>query len=93
MLDLSKSFCLNETIVLRGLSNKFWALDTVSGNQYKLNEVAYFILNLLRSPMTIENLIEEIRKVYEVSYEQVVADCFTVLQFAKEKNIVKEVNA
>ena len=93
MLDLRKSFCLSDTIVLRGLANKFWALDIVSGNQYKLNEVSYFILNLLRIPMAVEQLIEEIRKVYEVAYEQVVADCFIVLQFAKEKNIIKEVTA
>ena len=92
MLDLKKSFCLSDTIVLRGLTNKFWALDTASGNQYKLNEVSYFILNLLRSPITIGQLIDEIRKIYEVSHEQVVADCSNVLQFAKEKNIIKEVN-
>lgn len=93
MLDLRKRFQLEKQIVLRGLSDKFWALDTASGNQYKLNEVAYYILNLLRTPMTAERLIEEILKTYDVSREKVVIDCSAVLRFAEEKKIIKEVSA
>lgn len=93
MLDISNILCLNETVVLRGLADKFWALDTSSGNQYKLNEVSYFILNLLRTPATIEQVVDEILKEYTVPRERAVSDCSRVLQFAIEKNIVKEVKA
>ena len=93
MLDMSSILCLNETVVLRGLSDKFWALDTSSGNQYKLNKASYFILDLLRTPTTIGQVVEEILKEYSVPREQAACDCVNVLQFAVEKSIVKEVKA
>lgn len=93
MLDMSNTLCLNETVVLRRLADKFWALDTSSGNQYKLNEVSYFILNFLRTPKAVEQVVEEVLKEYTVPYGQAAADCSSVLQFAVEKSIVKEVKA
>lgn len=93
MLDMSSILCLNETVVLRGLADKFWALDTSSGNQYKLNEISYFILNLLRSPTSVKQVVEEILKEYAVSREQAATDCSRVLQISVEKGIVKEVKA
>lgn len=93
MLDMSSMLCLNEAVVLRGLADKYWALDTSSGNQYKLNEVSYFILNHLRTPTTIDQVVEEILKEYVVSHEQAASDCASVLRFAVEKSIVKEVKA
>lgn len=93
MLDMNTILRLNAAIVLRGLGGKYWALDTSSGNQYKLNDVSYFMLNLLRSPMSAEQMVDEILKEYAVAREQVVVDCSRVLQFAIEKEIVKEVSA
>lgn len=92
MLDMNHLLLLEDSIVLRGLGDKYWALDTSSGNQYKLNEVSYFILNLLRTPMTTAQAVDKVLEEYAVTREQAASDCSRVLQFAAEKAIVKEVN-
>lgn len=91
MLDLNTILELEPSFVLRGVSGKYWALDTSSGSQYKLNEIAYFILSLMRKPVKIEQIVEEILKEYDVSCERAEKDCLQILQFAAEKGIVKEV--
>ena len=92
MLDMNHPLLLEDSIVLRGLGDKYWALDTSSGNQYKLNEVSYFILNLLRTPMTTAQVVDKVLEEYAVTREQATHDCSRVLQFATGKTIVKEVN-
>lgn len=92
MLDMNHPLLLEDSIVLRGLGDKYWALDTLSGNQYRLNDVSYFILNLLRTQMTTAQAVDKVLEEYAVTREQAVSDCSRVLQFAVEKAIVKEVN-
>lgn len=92
MLDMNHSLLLEDSIVLRGLGDKYWALDTLSGNQYKLNEVSHYILNLLRVQMTTVQVVDRVLEEYAVTREQAVSDCNRVLQFALEKAIVKEVS-
>lgn len=92
MLDINQHFVLSKTIVLRGLGEKFWALDTSSGNQYKLNDVSYFILNSLRAPMSATQIVDAVLEEYEATREQVSIDCSCILQFAIENAIIKEVN-
>lgn len=92
MLDMNRPLLLEDSIVLRGLGDKYWALNTSSGNQYRLNDVSYFILNLLRIQMSTAQLVDEILREYEVTREQAVIDCGKLLQFAIENAIVKEVD-
>lgn len=91
MLDLNTVFTLNQDIVLRGAGDKYWALDVSTGNQYKLNEIAYFILNLFRIPQSIEQVLERVLIEYNVTRDQLIVDCDKVLQIAIEQNIVREV--
>ena len=92
MLDINRPLLLDDSIVLRGLGNKYWALNTSSGNQYRLNDVSCFILNLLRIQMSTEQVVEEVLREYAVAREQAEVDCRRVLQYAVENSIVKEVN-
>jgi len=91
MLDLNTVLKLNKDIVLRGLADKYWALDVTTGNQYKLNEVSYTLLNLCRGPKTIAQAVDLMLQEYNVSQERLMTDCCSVLQFAIEKGIIKEV--
>ncbi len=75
MLDMNHPLLREDSIVLRGLGDKYWALDTSSGNQYKLNEVSYFILNLLRTPMTTAQVVDKVLEEYAVTREQATHDC------------------
>lgn len=90
MLDMNRLLLLEDSIVLRGIGEKYWALNTSSGNQYRLNDVSYFILNLLRTQMSTTQVVDEILREYEVAREKAVTDCRSVLQFAIENAIVKE---
>jgi hypothetical protein len=91
MLDIDTVIELHKNIVLRGIGDKYWALDVSTGNQYKLNEVSFFILEIFRKPHTTSKAIEVIMNEYNVTRERVVEDCRKILQFAVKNNIIKEV--
>ena len=93
MLDIETVLELHKNIVLRGISDKYWALDVSTGNQYKLNDVSFFILEFLRSPQTIVQIAEVVMNEYNVTHERVMEDCRKILQFAIENKIIKEVCA
>lgn len=91
MLDLMRKFQLNEKIVLRKIDSKCWALNVENGNQYRLNEVSYLILDSFREISTIEKMIAIVEKEYAVDKARLIADCSIMIQTAIDKNILKEV--
>ena len=91
MLDLMKKFKLNERIVLRRIDSKCWALNVENGNQYRLNEVSYLMLDSFRETSTVEEMISVVQKEYAVEKERLIADCSLMLRTAVDKNILKEV--
>lgn len=91
MLDLTKKFQLNEKVVLRKIDSKCWALNVENGNQYRLNEVSYLILDSFRDTSAVEEVITIVEKEYAVDRERLIADCSSMIQTAVDKNILKEV--
>ena len=91
MLDLTQKFQLKEEIVLRKIDSKCWALNVENGNQYRLNEVSYLILDSFRDASTVEEMIAIVKKEYAVDKERLIADCSLMIQTAVDKNILKEV--
>lgn len=91
MLDLTKKFQLNEKIVLRKIDSKCWALNVENGNQYRLNEVSYLVLDSFRDTSAVEEVITIVEKEYAVDKERLIADCSSMIQTAVDKNILKEV--
>lgn len=91
MLDLTKKFQLNENIVLRKIDSKCWALNVENGNQYRLNEVSYLILDSFRDTSAVEEVLTIVEKEYAVDKERLIADCSSMIQTAVDKNILKEV--
>ena len=89
---MNSMYLLERSIVIRSIGDKYWALDISSGNQYRLNEVSHFTLNLLRVQMSTDQVVEEILREYEVDRDQAATDCSNVIRFAIEKNIIKEVS-
>lgn len=88
MLDLNEVLVLSSDIVLRGIGNKYWALNTKRGNQYKLNEVSYSILDVFHKPLKINSMIESMLNEYKVDRARLEADCVAIIGFAIEKNIL-----
>ena len=91
MLDLNKTYQINEKIVLRKMDTKCWALNIENGNQYRLNDVSYLILDSFREAATVADVISVVEKEYSVDRERLIADCSSMLQTAVNKNILKEV--
>ncbi|WP_300857360.1 PqqD family protein [uncultured Clostridium sp.] len=91
MLDLTQKYQINDKIVLRKIDSKCWALNVENGNQYRLNEVSYFILDLFREVSTIEAMLSIVEKEYAVDRNRLIADCSLMIQTAVDKNILKEV--
>lgn len=91
MLDLSKKYQISDNIVLRKIDAKCWALNTENGNQYRLNDVSYFILDSFREPATVAEVVSIVQKEYSVNKERLIADCSSMLQTAVNKKILKEV--
>ena len=91
MLDLTQRFQTNDKIVLRKIDSKCWALNIENGNQYRLNEVSYLILDSFREASTVEAMISSVVTEYAVDRERLIADCSLMIQTAVDKNILKEV--
>jgi hypothetical protein len=91
MLDLTRRFQINDKIVLRKIGSKCWALNIENGNQYRLNEVSYLILDSFREVSTVGAMISIVEKEYAVDRERLIADCSLMIQTAVDKNILKEV--
>jgi hypothetical protein len=89
MLDLNDVLVLSEDIVLRGCGEKFWALNTKNGNQYRLNEVSYFMLDMFRNPTRVSSMMDSMLSEYRVERNRLEADCDMIIRFAIEKNILE----
>lgn len=88
MLDIKEVFYLNEDIVLKGINDKFWALDTSTGSQYRLNEVSYDILSSVDGQKNIEDIIQKIKDSYSVDYDKLLSDCIKFIDLAINKDIL-----
>lgn len=91
MLDLTKDYKVKSDIVLRSVNNNYWALNTSNGNQYKLNEVSYFIINQMNEKATIEQIAQKAICEYKVSFDEFIEDCKLMVRVALENHIVEEV--
>lgn len=91
MLDLNKKYQINDKIVLRKIDTKCWALNIENGNQYRLNDVSYFVLDSFREVATVADVISVVQKEYSVDKERLIADVSSMLQTAVNKNILREV--
>lgn len=91
MLDEKIVLGLDENIVLRSINDKFWALDTRFGTQYKLNRTSFDILSDLDGKKNLSEIVDNVSKLYNVAFDVFLTDAQVLLTDAFEKKIVKEV--
>ena len=90
MLDLKAVYVLNDNIVLRSVHDKFWALDTKKGTQYRLNRVSYDILSNLMSGVSMAEVIDNVACKFDVTTSAFSRDADSLLNLALNKNIVRK---
>lgn len=92
MLEVKKIYKVSENIILRGINKKFWALDSKSGAQYRLNELSFDILSNLDGKNTLECIIEAQYNKYQVNKELLINDVIGFIHKSLEKGIIIEVD-
>ena len=90
MLDLNSSYILLPNIVLKSVNNKFCALDTLSGKQFKLNRTAFEILSALSENVVLDKIFNEIAQRYDVLMEVFIRDASNLIQQAINNGIVEK---
>jgi hypothetical protein len=88
MLDVKGRYQRNENIIIKRLGKNQWALDMETGSEYGLNEISFDMLNILSTPHSIDELLNEIINIYDISRDVLAEDCNTWLAIALQKKIV-----
>ena len=88
MLEMKDILTLNKDIILRCVNDKFWALNTKNGNQYHINSVTYDILSAIDSNSSVDSIIKDVSKNYDVSVEKFSSDALQLLSSSIDKGIV-----
>ena len=91
MLEVNNICNINENIILKGINTKFWALDSKSGTQYKLNELSFDILSLMNGSKSIGEIIEIQYHKYNVEKDLLTKDILSFVNKSYEKGILVEV--
>ncbi|CDF00948.1 unknown [Ruminococcus sp. CAG:624] len=91
MLEVNNICNINENIILKGINKKFWALDSKSGTQYKLNELSFDILSLMNGSKSIGEIIEIQYHKYNVEKDLLTKDILSFVNKSYEKGILVEV--
>ena len=92
MLDVKGLYQRNENIIIRKLGKNQWALNMETGGEYGLNEVSFDMLNILSTPHSIDELLDEIISTYDVSRDVLTKDCNIWLAAALQKGLVDVCN-
>lgn len=90
MLEVSKKIQINPDIILKGINNKYWALNTKSGAQYRLNELSFDVLSAADGKTTIEDIVGNQLKKYNVERTVLENDIMIFLSNATQKGIILE---
>lgn len=93
MLDLDKKYVLCKDIVIRGVGDRYWALNTSNGKQFRLNSSSYTILNSFHKIMSLRDTIKKVLEEFSVEEDKVIEDCNLLIPFAIEKQLIEEVTA
>lgn len=93
MLDLDRIYVLDENIILKSINDKFWALDTKSGKQYKLNRTAYDLLSQLDNYHKMKDILIDVSSRYDVEPDVFQKDANRLIEYALQVGIVKRRNS
>ncbi|MFH0810123.1 MAG: PqqD family protein [Pseudomonadota bacterium] len=92
MLALTEemSFLLGEDIVLQALPelDHYYAFNISSGDHYRLNASAYWILSMLREPKTFREMKDHLRAYYGIPENTAEEDLQAVIEQADSDQLI-----
>lgn len=96
MLSISPEsrFSLNEDLLLRAIAdiNRFYAFNLANGDHFRLNETAYRSLEIINAGISFDDLVQKYAAEFELGRQKAAQDLLTVLEFALNNNLIKEVH-
>ena len=92
MLEINKAYSLRTNIIIKGINKKYWALDTNSGSQFRLNELSFDVLSAMDGKTTIEEILIEQAKKYDVDIKIISKDIISFLENALSKGFLSLVD-
>ena len=88
MLEINDVLNKKKNIILKGINDKFWALDTESGSQFRLNELSFDILSAIDGETSLAVIIENQLKKYNVERRILEKDILNFVSSAIEKGLI-----
>jgi hypothetical protein len=79
---------LKDGMVLQKMGKTFVAYDNNTSTLHELNEVGYFILDLVEKGKSEREMLTEIMRNYEITRDQAKEDLTTFLDILRIKDII-----
>ena len=89
---MSTKFKIRKSTLKTKIEDTLVILNTDSGKYIELNPSASFIFEQIEKGMNVEEIEEEITKIYEVKRELVTSDLNTFIKEATKVGIIREIN-
>jgi hypothetical protein len=93
VLDVKVFYRRNENIIIRKLGKNQWALNMETGSEYDLNEISFDMLNILSTPHSVDDMLNEIIATYDVSQDVLTEDYTAWLVIALQKGLIDICNS
>ena len=86
-------FALSEHILLQALpeADHFYAFDVKSGDHFKLNNTAHWVLESIGVGARLDDLVGNFADDFGLEPQTATEDLYEVVSFALENKIIKEV--
>jgi hypothetical protein len=88
-------FILAEGISLQSIPelDHYFAFNTSTGDHFKLNHTAHWVLESIGSEMSFQELVDKFAKEYDLSQNTAREDLSEIIRYAFENQIIKEVSS
>ncbi|GBE51623.1 hypothetical protein BMS3Bbin14_00077 [bacterium BMS3Bbin14] len=94
-INSDTKFVLAEGISLQGIPEleHYFAFNTSTGDHFKLNHTAHWVLEAIGSETSFQGLIDKFAKEYDLSQDTAQEDLSEIIRYALENSIIEEVSA
>ncbi len=80
---------VSDDLTTADLGGEAIVLDVKSGNYFGLNEVGAFILECIRQPVSVREVIDRMLEEYDATREQITQDVVQFLQQLQEQGLIR----
>jgi hypothetical protein len=87
-INMQNIITRNEKIMVADMDDEIVTMNIETGNYYNLGKTGSVIWNMLERPISVEALIEELKKKYNVSEEQCKEETLAFLNQLNKEGLI-----